>query len=160
MTNVRISLYRLLFILVVTTSLLCPRPSLAQCTGIQEEGRWRNLDEKGEPTYIDINMSGGCGDESNNGSVSGSAPRYSVRVWVRQDTGKFFGRPTVNGFYRPWKGKQWLRGNVTTGGYQDQMWMVVDQHEGKSQLHVMIRHQSLDIKPSSQSDYWFVKTPR
>lgn len=30
-------------------------------------------------------------------------------------------------------------------------------HDGKSQLRVLIRHQSLDSKPSSQSEYWFIK---
>jgi hypothetical protein len=160
MAKVQIPLYRFVLILVVSTILLYPRPATAQCVGIAEEGRWRNLDDKGEPTYVDIKELGGCGDESDNGNIQGGGSHYSVRVWVRQDTGKFFGRPTLNGFYRAWKGKQWLRANVTTGGYQDQMWMVVDQHEGKTQLHVMIRHQSLDIKPSAQSEYWFVKTPR
>jgi len=63
----------------------------------------------------------------------------------------------VNAVWRQSKGKEWLQGNVSTGGYQDQMWLRVEQHDGKSELYVFIRHQSLDSKPSAHSEYWFVK---
>src|SRR5262249_58686720 len=79
-------------------------------------------------------------------------------VWVKQPTGQCDGRPAVKGFYRTWKGQRWLRGNVPTGGYEDQMWLHAEQRDGRSEMHVFIRHQSLDSKPSSQSEYWFVKT--
>jgi hypothetical protein len=80
-----------------------------------------------------------------------------MRVWVRQSTGKFYGRPAVKAVYRPWKNKKWLQGNVPTGGYVDQMWVHVEDRNGQSQLHVVIKHQSLDSKPSAQSEYWFAK---
>ncbi len=36
------------------------------------KGRWRNLDNKGEPSYIDVKMLGGCGDQVLNGEQTGS----------------------------------------------------------------------------------------
>jgi hypothetical protein len=144
-------------LLAVAALFALPRAASAQCAGIREEGRWRNLDNSGEPSYIDVKMLGGCGDQVLNGEQTATTLRYTLRVWVRQSTGKFYGRPTVNAVYRPWKGHQWLQGNVSTGGYQDQMWMRVEERAGQSQLHVLIRHQSLDSKPSAQSEFWFVK---
>ena len=129
----------------------------AQCAGVSEEGRWRNLEANGDPLFIDVKMTGGCGDEVLNGEQSGTSTRYSIRVWVKQSTGKLYGRPAVRAAYKTWNGKSWLRGDVYTGGYQDQMWLHVEPHDGKSQLRVLIRHQSLDSKPSSQTNYWFVK---
>jgi hypothetical protein len=151
-------LRRIVQIMAVAAILIFQQIAFAQCAGISEEGRWRNLDNKGEPTYIDVKMLGGCGDQVLNGSQTGSSPHYTMRVWVRQSSGQFYGRPTVNAVYRPWKGRRWLQGNVSTGGYQDQMWLLVEQRNGQSQLHVVIKHQSLDSKPSSQSEYWFVKS--
>ncbi len=150
-------LRRIVQLLAVAAALTFPQVALTQCAGIQEEGRWRNLDNNGEPSYIDVKMLGGCGDQVLNGQQTGSSTRYTMRVWVKQSTGQFYGRPTVNAVYRPWKGQKWLQGNVSTGGYQDQMWVHVEQRDGRSQLHVFIKHQSLDSKPSSQSEYWFVK---
>ena len=49
--------------LLAAAVLTLPQVSLTQCAGIREEGRWRNLDSKGEPSYIDIKMLGGCGDQ-------------------------------------------------------------------------------------------------
>jgi hypothetical protein len=43
-------LRRFIQILAVAAVLTLPRVALAQCAGISEEGRWRNLDNKGEPT--------------------------------------------------------------------------------------------------------------
>ena len=150
-------LRRFIRILAVAAVLTLPQVALAQCAGVSEEGRWRNLDNKGEPSYIDVKMLGGCGDQVLNGEQTGSNPHYTMRVWVRQSTGKFYGRPAVKAAYRLWKSKQWLQGNVPTGGYVDQMWMHAEDHNGQSQLHVLIKHQSLDSKPSAQSEYWFLK---
>jgi len=150
-------LHRIVQLLALATILTFPRVALTQCSGISEEGRWHNLDKNGEPSYIDVKMAGGCGDQVLNGEQTGTSIHYTMRVWVKQSTGKFYGRPTVNAAYRPWKGKRWLQGNVLTGGYQDQMWVHVEERDGRSQLHVFIKHQSLDSKPSSQSEYWFVK---
>jgi hypothetical protein len=155
--NPFLTLRRIVAFLAVATVLVAPRAAFSQCAGIAEEGRWRNLDNNGEPSYIDVKMLGGCGDEVLNGEQTASSVRYTMRVWVKQSTGKFYGRPTVNAVYRPWKGQQWLQGNVSTGGYQDQMWVRVEQRDSRSQLHVFIKHQSLDSKPSAQSEYWFVK---
>jgi|ERR1700722_17158132 hypothetical protein len=148
---------RIIQLFAVATVLTLPQAAWTQCAGIQEEGRWRNLDNGGEPSYIDVKMLGGCGDQVLNGEQTGSSIRYRMRVWVKQSTGQFYGRAPVNAVYRPWKGQKWLHGNVSTGGYQDQMWVHVEDRNGRSQLHVFIRHQSLDSKPSSQSEYWFVK---
>jgi len=145
-------------ILAIAALLALPRVALAQCAGISEEGRWKNLDNNGEPSYIDVKMLGGCGDQVLNGVATGSAPHYTLRVWVKQSTGKMYGRPTVNAVYRTWLNKKWLQGNFSTGGYVDQMWMRVEQNQGRSQLHVVIKHKSLDSKPSAQSEYWFVKS--
>lgn len=150
-------LRRVVQMMAVAAILAFPQIALTQCAGISEEGRWHNLDNTGEPSYIDVKMLGGCGDQVLNGVQTGSNPHYTMRVWVRQSSGQFYGRPTVNALYRPWKGHKWLQGNVSTGGYQDQMWLCVEQRNGQSQLHVFIKHQSLDSKPSSQSEYWFVK---
>jgi hypothetical protein len=108
-------------ILAIAALLALPRVALAQCAGISEEGRWKNLDNNGEPSYIDVKMLGGCGDQVLNGVATGSAPHYTLRVWVKQSTGKMYGRPTVNAVYRTWLNKKWLQGNVSTGGYVDQM---------------------------------------
>ena len=157
MITVPTPLRRVIQILAAASILTFPRVALTQCAGIHEEGRWRNLSNNGEPSYIDVKMLGGCGDQVLNGEQTASSTRYTMRVWVKQSTGKFYGRPTVKAAYRRWKGQQWLQGNVYTGGYQDQMWLHAEQRDGRSQLHVFIKHQSLDSKPSSQSEYWFAK---
>src|SRR5712675_1123291 len=101
---------RIIQILAAAGILVLSQAALAQCAGIHEEGRWRNLDNKGEPSYIDVKMLGGCGDTAPNGVQEGTSVRYTMRVWVRQSTGKFYGRPTVTAAYRPWKGQKWLQG--------------------------------------------------
>ena len=136
-------LRRVVQTMAIAAILAFPQIALAQCAGISEEGRWHNLDNNGEPSYIDVKMLGGCGDQVLNGVQTGSNPHYTMRVWVRQSSGQHYGRPTVNAVYRPWKGYKWLQGNVSTGGYQDQMWLRVEERNGQSQLHVFIKHQSL-----------------
>ena len=89
-------LRRFVQIMAVTVILNFPQIALTQCAGISEEGRWRNLDNKGEPSYIGVKMHGVCGDQVLNGVQTGSSPHYTMRVWVRQSTGQFYGRPTVN----------------------------------------------------------------
>jgi hypothetical protein len=149
---------RIGMLLALAAVLAVPHVGSAQCAGIGEEGRWRNLDAGGDPSYIDVRMHGGCGDEVLNGEATGSSPSYTIRVWVRQSTGGYYGRPSVKAVYRPWNRQRWLQGNVSTGGYQDQMWLHVEERDGRTQLHVFIKHQSLDSKPSSQSEYWYVKS--
>jgi hypothetical protein len=152
-----ITLRRILLLVIVATSFAFPQAAWAQCAGVSEEGHWRNLDNKGEPAFIYVTVVGGCGDQSLNGEQTGSSVHYDMRVWVRQPTGKPYGRPTVKASYRPWKGRQWLQGNVYAGAYQDQMWVHVEERNRQSQLHVYIIHKSLDKRPSYQSEYWFVK---
>jgi hypothetical protein len=66
----------------------------------------RNLDNRGEPSFIDVKMIG-RGDESLNGAQA-QGSRYAMRAWVKQSSGQFYGRPTVNATYRPWNGTKWL----------------------------------------------------
>ena len=143
-----------IFLMAVPQYALSFNNATAQCEAPSEVGRWRNLDDKGEPAYIDIKMVG-CGDQVLNGEQTSTSISYTLRVWVRQPTGKFHGRPTVKAAYRPWKNQQWLFGRVPTGGYEDQMWMRVVERGGQANLHVLIKHRSLDIKPSASSEYWF-----
>ena len=144
-------------ILAVATGLALPGAAQAQCIAQKEEGRWHNLDSNGDPEYIDVKTVGGCGDEVANGHATGSASRYRMQAWVKQQNGTFYGRPPVSADYRLWKGAKWLVGKVPTGGYVDGMWLHVEPHDGKEQLHVFIEHQSLDSKPNAQSEYWYAK---
>jgi hypothetical protein len=97
-------------ILVVATFITFPSTALTQCAGIREEGRWHNLDKNGEPSYIDVKMLGGCGDQVLNGESTGSSIHYTMRVWVKQSTGKFYGRPVAKAAYRPWKRPKMVAG--------------------------------------------------
>jgi hypothetical protein len=107
MISVPYSTRSLLLIGAVTCILIFTQIASAQCAGISEEGRWRNLDKNGEPSFIDVKMTGGCGDQVLNGEQTGNSTHYTIRVWIRQSTGKFYGRPTGTAWYRPWKGQQW-----------------------------------------------------
>ena len=124
----------------------------AQCVAPPELGRWRNLAPGADPAVVDLRMTG-CGDQSLNGVETET--RYSMRVWVRQSTGAFYGRPPVKAGVRSWQGRQWFVGRVPTGGYVDNIWARVDQKDGKRLLHVLIKHESLDSKPSASSEHWF-----
>jgi hypothetical protein len=140
--------------LAVAISVISPTITWALCASPAEDGRWRNLDGKGDPFYIDVKMVD-CGDQILNGVPTTS--RYTMQVWVRQSTGNFYGRPTVNATYQPWKGAQWLVGGVPTGGYLDHIWVHAVERNGQRQMHVLIKHESLDSKPSASSEYWFVR---
>ncbi len=129
-----------------------PVQAWALCASPKESGRWHNTNATGEPAYIDIKMVD-CGDQVLNGVQTKT--RYSLKVWVKQSSGKYYGRPTVSAAYRTSKGVKWLYGRVVTGGYEDQMWMRAVDRDGKPHLHVLIKHQSLDSKPSSTSEYWY-----
>jgi hypothetical protein len=153
----RISTIRVVEILALTACLAFPLAASSQCAGAREDGRWRNVDANGDPLFIDVKTVGGCSDEVLNGQPSGGTTHYTLRVWVKQSSGQMYGRAAVKAAYRNWNGKQWLQGNVSTGGYQDQMWMRVEPRNGQNQLRVIIKHQSLDSKPSSQSEYWYAK---
>src|SRR5690349_7684379 len=67
MIRVPASLRPIVQIVAVAAILAFPRIALTHCAGISEEGRWRNLENTGEPSYIDVKMLGGCGDQVLNG---------------------------------------------------------------------------------------------
>jgi hypothetical protein len=129
--------------------------SSALCAAPSENGRWRNINAKGEPAFIDVKMVE-CGDQVLNGQPTQTS--YSLRCWVRQSDGKFHGRPPVKATYRAWNGRRWLVGKVYTGGYQDHVWIRATERDGQPHLHVLIKHESLDSKPSAQSEHWFRRT--
>lgn len=124
----------------------------ALCAAPPELGRWRNIASDGSPAVLDLRMDD-CGDQVLNGVQTQT--RYSMRAWVRQDTGKYFGRPPVKAGVRRWKNQDWFVGRVPTGGYVDNIWARVEQKDGKRMLRVLIKHESLDSKPSATSEHWF-----
>jgi len=150
----RISRCSLIGMLVVATSVISPAIAWALCASPAEDGRWRNLDVNGDPFYIDVKMVN-CGDQILNGVQTSTS--YAMRVWVKQSTGQLFGRPTVSATYQPWRGAQWLVGSVPVGGYLDHVWVRAVERDGQRQMHVLIKHESLDSKPSATSEYWFVR---
>ena len=129
-----------------------PREVVALCAAPAEVGRWRNLGTETDPMFIDLKMTD-CGDQVLNGEQTET--RYSLRVWLRQSSGQMYGRPTVAAKYRTWKGERWLVGRVPTGGYVDNIWVRAKDRDGQRVLHVLIKHESLDSKPSSTSEHWF-----
>lgn len=124
----------------------------ALCAAPQELGRWRNIAPGASPAVLDLRMAD-CGDQVLNNVQTQT--RYTMRAWVRQSDGNYYGRPTVKAGLRPWKGNQWFVGRVPTGGYVDDVWARVEQRDGQRMLHVLIRHESLDSKPSASSEHWF-----
>ncbi|HKD05931.1 MAG TPA: hypothetical protein VKB79_08515 [Bryobacteraceae bacterium] len=144
----------LAFAFLTAAAFVLPHSALAQCAAPAEDGRWRNLDNGGEPFFIDVKMIG-CGDESLNGALP-QASHFSMRAWVKQSGGQFYKGPTVNATYRPWNRTKWLYARIPGGGYVDNVWLQAVQRDGKRELHVLIKHESLDSKPSSTSEYWFV----
>jgi hypothetical protein len=120
--------------------------ALAQCSS-PIVGRWTNLKANADPGVIDIFFAE-CGDTSN------TETRFGTRVWVKQSSGQWFGRPSVAGHFVTDKGKRWLFARVPTGGYLDKMWM----RNNGANLRVFIFHESLDSKPSAQSWHDYKKS--
>lgn len=139
-------------VLAATIALFGSRQAHALCATAKEEGRWRNLDSDDQPTFIDVRLAS-CGDQVLNGQQTSTT--YKMKVWVKQSPGKFYGRPWVSASYRHWNNRQWLVGKVNTGGYMDHVWMDAVTRNGIPHLRVIIKHESLDSKPSSQSEHWF-----
>lgn len=81
-----------------------------------------------------------------------------MRVWVRQSNGTFYGRPKSKATYQKWQEQQWIVGRFYTGRYQDHVWVNAVKRDGKPHLHVVIRHESHDRKPSAQSEFFFSRT--
>ena len=124
----------------------------ALCASPAEMGRWRNIAANGDPAVLDLRMTD-CGDQSLNGEQTRTS--FRMRVWVLQSSGNYYGRPSVPANRRTWQGKQWFVGRVPTGGYVDHVWARVEPRDGKPHLHVLIKHESLDSKPSASSEHWF-----
>jgi hypothetical protein len=138
--------------IIAGPALFVPGRSQALCAAPAELGRWRNVAVGGDPLVIDLHMVD-CGDQVLNGVQTDTA--YRMRVWIQQSTGQVYGRPTVKASYRPWKGAKWLVGRVPTGGYVDNVWTKTEDKDGQRLLHVLIKHESLDSKPSATSEHWF-----
>jgi hypothetical protein len=129
-----------------------PSSAWCLCASPPEAGRWRNVDPKADPAVIDVRMTG-CGDQVLNGEQTKTS--YRLRVWVLQSSGKYYGRPSVEARATRWKGETWMVGRVNTGGYVDHIWTNAVQSGGQRRLRVLIKHQSLDSKPSATSEHWF-----
>jgi len=154
--NNAVSGRRLALLLVAAITFILPAVALAQCATVGEEGRWKNLDDKGDPIYIDIKMLG-CGDEVLN-DAQAETTHYTMRAWNKVETGGFYGRPIKDAHYRLFKGQQWLYASLPNIPYMDQTWVEAVQRDGKSQLHVSIRHEPLDKRPTYTSEYWFIRS--
>lgn len=111
-------------------------------------GGWRNATMETGPGFMRIRFSS-CGD------TAGEETRFAVQPYVLQSTGKWFQRPTVKGrMVRDQKGQSWLRADVPTGGYVDEIWI---RNNGKDALRVFILHRSLDKKPDAKSWHDFAR---
>jgi hypothetical protein len=123
------------------------QPAQAVCSS-PLVGGWRNTAMKTGPGFMRIRFSS-CGD------TSGAVTSFAVQPYVLQSTGKWFQRPTVKGrMVRDKQGQSWLRADVPTGGYVDEMWI---RNNGNDALRVFIKHRSLDIKPHAQSWHDFTR---
>ena len=147
---------RLALLLAAATTFVLPTVAFAQCATVAEEGRWKNLDDKGDPLYLDVKMLG-CGDQALNGAETEST-HYTMGAWNRVAAGGFHARPIKAAYYRPFQGKRWLYAPLPNIPYIDQTWVEAVQRDGKWELHVLIRHEPLDKRPSYTSEYWFVRS--
>ena len=111
-------------------------------------GRWANVEQGKDPGIIDVNFTS-CGDTNTQPNTA-----FGVKVWVKQSSGQWFGRPRVKGNFINSQGKQWLLAKVPTGGYVDNMFMRIERGD----LRVFVRHKSLDSKPDATS--WFTYKKR
>jgi hypothetical protein len=148
--------YGLGALLAAAIIITIPGIALGQCATPAEEGRWRNLDENGDPIYLDVKMLG-CGDQVLNGDQSEST-HYTMRAWNKVGTVGFHGRPIINANYRLLRGQKWLYAPLPNIPYMDHTWVVAAQHDGKPQLHVLINHAPLDKRPSFNTEYWFIRS--
>ena len=139
---------------VSVADLVRPRGASALCAGPKEGGRWWNKNTSGDPISVEVTLDD-CGDQVLNGEQTST--KYGVTVFVKRSDGSLYKRPKAKAAYRKSNGTQWLYARVPTGGYVDNMWLRTYNVDGQTQLRVFIRHESLDSKPSSTSDYWFTK---
>jgi hypothetical protein len=127
------------FVLSTSAQAICSSP-LA--------GRWTNLQPGKDPGILDVSFIS-CGDTNTQPDTS-----FGVRPWVKQSSGKWYGRPRVKAAFVNSQGKQWLLGKVPTGGYVDHMFLRVEN----GNLRVFIRHKSLDSKPDATSWHTYKRT--
>lgn len=120
----------------------------AICTAPPEMGRWRNDAADDAPQVLDLRMSE-CSDQA------ADKANYSMRVWVKQSSGEWYGRPTVKASYRDWNGKRWLTGRIPIGGFVDNVWVSSEERNGVKALHVLIKHEGPDNKPGPTTEHWF-----
>jgi hypothetical protein len=147
---------RLPLLLAAAITFLLPAIARAQCATVAEEGRWKNLDDKGDPLYLDIKMLG-CGDQVLNGAQT-ETTHFTMQAWNRVVAGGFHARPIKDAHYKPFKGHQWLYAPLPNIPYMDHTWVEAVQRDGKAQLHVLIRHDPLDKRPTYTSEYWFIRS--
>jgi len=152
MTMIRLTRRDFTRTLCAASAALAAGQAGALCAGAPELGRWRNVAPAVDPAVLDLRMDS-CGDQVLNGEETET--RYSLRAWVLQSSGKLYGRPSAQAHWRQWKGQRWLVARVPTGGYVDNIWATAAQRDGQQMLHVLIKHESLDSKPSSTSEHWF-----
>jgi hypothetical protein len=119
-------------------------PALAQCSS-EETGRWVNVKPDGDPAQIEVYFAE-CGDTPQ------TRTRMAAKVFVKQSSGALYQRAPVTATHIvDQKTGRWLLAKVTTGGYQDHMYMRVIRRGNDTLLKVFIRHKSLDQKPDATS---------
>jgi hypothetical protein len=129
----------------VSVAALCAsasQPAWAQCSDPLAR-MWDNVkgptNTNDQPGRIEVKFTA-CGD-------TGGPTSLGVRAWVYSSNG-WYGRPTAEArTARDRQGRTWLRADVWTGGYQDQMWL----RRNGANRQVYIYHKSLDSKPSAHS---------
>jgi hypothetical protein len=121
--------------------------ALAMCS-LPDVGRWVNVKPGGDPEQIEIYFTE-CGD------TEGSETRLGAKVFVRQSSGGLYQRPPVSVAFITDKGTEWMLAKVPTGGYLDKIWMRRVRVGNQEFLRVLIKHQSLDSKPSATSSYTY-----
>lgn len=113
-------------------------------------GRWgpnAQAVTNSDPGFIDISFIS-CGDTNTQPDTS-----FGVKPWVKQSSGQWFGRRREKATFTNSAGHRWLLAKVVTGGYQDHMFMRVENGE----LVVFIKHKSLDSKPDASNWYRYAK---
>ena len=105
-------------------------------------GKWTDRGGQGrDPASFDVVFTG-CGD------TNFETTSYGVTVWSWSNN-SWYARPRVRAEYkRDRSGKMWLRADVPTGGYLEQLY-IPKMSTRPSQLRVFIRWKSLDSKPDA-----------
>lgn len=132
-------------VLLASACVAWPFTAQGSCAGTDETGLWRNDDASSDLARIEIRML--C-----------ERDRLQLQASVWRSDQSLFARPFVPAHYvRTTQGERWLFAKVPTGGYLDKIWVRAVTTDGQRYLRVVIRHESLDSKPSSHSKFWFRK---